>query len=558
MSEEVELKLTLAEDEQTRFLRHPLLKKAAHCQTETLDNIYYDTPDLALRQRGVALRLRRQGSLWLQTVKQAGSAAAGLASRPEWETPYTGQFDFSAMPDRELRQWLQRPALRSKLIPIFETQFERTTWRFEAKPRKSSANGAVLLTLDRGWIKSGAQQSAISEIELELCNAPVKAIFALAVPLSKKLRLTPAVHSKAARGYMLHAQTPLQPVKANELLCGCALTADLSPQAAFAHIALNCLDHLQHNQHGAVHAEDPEYIHQMRVAMRRLRSALQVFSPQLPPRMLAALEHPLKKFFWPLMHQLGQMRDLDILRSEILLPVLAAQGRKADAKKSALAEQLSDLLARLAKEQLMARQKTLTMLASPAYGHQLLRVLKVLHQPSKHKKPAHAARPAQLVRFAARRTRTMEKHVLQKLRTVLPDILPDQTALPEQPEARFNPDPDALHLVRIAIKQLRYTLDFFAPLGEPTAEAPKRPGTSTSPKQALAALQETLGQLTDLAHAGRWLNQQCAQYQKDPQAHALVATVSAIGAWHAPRYHKNMASLPKALRKLQAQLGHNR
>jgi inorganic triphosphatase YgiF len=97
MGNEVELKLALDEAHQARFLRHPLLRRATARHTETLDNIYYDTGDLSLRRHGIALRLRRQGKLWLQTVKLAGTAAAGLSSRPEWETPYRGHFDFSAI-----------------------------------------------------------------------------------------------------------------------------------------------------------------------------------------------------------------------------------------------------------------------------------------------------------------------------------------------------------------------------------------------------------------------------------------------------------------------------
>jgi inorganic triphosphatase YgiF len=51
-----------------------------------LDNIYYDTEKLGLRRRGISLRLRRKGKLWLQTVKLAGNAAAGLSAVvPEWE-----------------------------------------------------------------------------------------------------------------------------------------------------------------------------------------------------------------------------------------------------------------------------------------------------------------------------------------------------------------------------------------------------------------------------------------------------------------------------------------
>ncbi|HEY8856456.1 MAG TPA: inorganic triphosphatase, partial [Rugosibacter sp.] len=269
MPEEVELKLSLAKKEQRRFLRHPLLKKAVHRQTQILDNVYYDTPDLALRRHGIALRLRRQGRRWLQTVKLAGTAAAGLASRPEWEVPYNGRFDFSAITTKKVRAWLQRPHLLAQLTPIFETRFQRQTWRFAAAP------GAVLLTLDRGWITAGEERTAISEIELELDHAPLNALFDLALPLTESLVLTPAVRSKAERGYRLHSRTSMQPVKAAKI----SILPSVSPLAAFGTIALTCLEHLQQNHQGALHTEDPEYIHQMRVAMRRLRAALRIFSP---------------------------------------------------------------------------------------------------------------------------------------------------------------------------------------------------------------------------------------------------------------------------------------
>ena len=310
MAEEVELKLALAEDHQARFLRHPLLKQALARHVETLDNIYYDTADLSLRRRGIGLRLRRKGRLWLQTVKQAGASHAGLSSRPEWEGPYSGHFDFSEIDDPTVREWLQRPKLLTRIVPICETRFRRITWTFAAAP------GTVLLTLDRGWIIANGCREAISEVELELAGAPVHAIFALAAQLAQRVALTPSVLSKAERGYRLHLGTPRTPIKAATV----ALSAALPPFEAFRRIALSCLEHLQQNHHGALNSDDPEYIHQMRVATRRLRAALRLFAPVLPAGLADSLRLP----FAALMTCLGRARDLDVLLAEIANPVLTA------------------------------------------------------------------------------------------------------------------------------------------------------------------------------------------------------------------------------------------
>ena len=63
----------------------------------------------------------------------------------------------------------------------------------------------------------------------------------------------------------------------------------MSPQAAFRRIALSCLEHLQRNHDGALASDDPEYIHQMRVATRRLRAACALFAPLLPEPLVDAI-----------------------------------------------------------------------------------------------------------------------------------------------------------------------------------------------------------------------------------------------------------------------------
>lgn len=490
MAEEVELKLALAEGHQARFLRHPLLKQALGRHVETLDNIYYDTEDLSLRRRGVALRLRRKGRLWLQTVKLAGASAAGLSSRPEWEGPYTGHFDFSAVEQHAVREWLQRPKLLARIVPICETRFRRITWTFAAPP------GTVLLTLDRGWIIGSGRREAISEVELELAGAPVHAIFAVATQLAQRATLTPSVLSKAERGYRLYLGTPPTPFKAEAV----ALSAAMPPFEAFRRIALSCLEHLQRNHHGALTSDDPEYIHQMRVATRRLRAAQRLFAPVLPDGLADSLHLPLAA----LMTHLGRARDLDVLLTEIANPVLTALPNEP---------RLPALASDITNRRYAARAEALALLAAPDYGRTLLAALESLHGG-----PADGQTPVTLSSFACRRLRRLRK----KMR--------------RQALAANIDDPASLHALRIGVKRLRYALEFFSPLA---AEAASRRVLTQ-----LASAQDTLGQLNDLANAGAML-MECAG--DDPR---LREAVTLIGGWHGPRYASLLAGVARDLVRL--------
>lgn len=490
MAEEVELKLALAESHQTRFLRHPLLKQAVAHHAQTLDNIYYDTADLALRRRGIALRLRRAGHDWLQTVKLAGTSSAGLSSRPEWETPYAGHFDFSAVELAPVREWLQRPRLLARIVPICETRFRRITWRFAAAP------GSVLLTLDRGWIIANGRREAISELELELDGAPVQAIFGIARDLAQCASLTPLVLSKAERGYRLHLGTVPAPVKAAKP----PLNAAMGPFEAFRRIALSCLEHLQQNHHGALSSDDPEYIHQMRVAARRLRAALRLFAPVLPDGLAEPLRQPLAE----LMMRLGRARDLDVLLTEIASPVLRTLPDEP---------RLPALASDITNRRYAARGQALALLAAPDYGRLLLTALEALHPASE---PEATTIP--LRSFAHERLRRLRKK-LHRLAAA----------------ARLD-DPASLHALRIEVKRLRYALEFFSPLA--------RKGVLIAVLKRLGAVQDSLGQLNDLTNAGALL-MECAG--DDPRLREAVAL---IGGWHGPRYGRLQEDIAPELDRL--------
>ena len=500
MAQEIELKLALPEEAQRSFLRHPLLKQAAGRRTHRLVNLYYDTPKLALRKQGIGLRLRAQGRQWLQTVKCAGQSAGGLSARPEWETPYAGHFDFSAIDDPAVRGWLERPKLKSAIAPIFETNFQRTTWHFDPAP-----GTRIAIMLDRGWIAAAGHREAISEIELELLEGDAAQLFALAGTLAERLPVAPASSSKADRGYRLFRQMPLAPVKGLPI----PLDPEDQPAHAFTQIALSCLEHLQQNHPGAIASDDPEYIHQMRVATRRLRAALRLFRPLLPADLAGALTEPLRE----LMDVLGQARDYDVLLAEIAEPVLQALPDEP---------RLAALVGIITERRFDRRHTAVAFLRSPRFGSLVLQVLATLHAHGESLKVGDG-RTAQaaptLAAFADKHLRRLRKKVVRLAAA-----------------ARID-NPPSLHALRIGIKRLRYALEFFAPLAAPQA--------MRRVLGRLAGLQETLGQINDLANAGHLL-MDCAR--DDPR---LREAVTLIGGWHGPRHQKLLAAIPAGLQQLR-------
>lgn len=207
MAEEIELKLAIEPADHRRLMLHPLLRTARLRTDQMLDNRYFDTPDLALRKHGVAVRLRQQGRQRLQTIKLAPKVVPGdgLSMRPEWETPYRKQFDFTVVGVPEVRDWLLRPEICQRIGPLFQTRFRRITWHLPL-----TDGGEVLVALDRGFVTIGDQpdapRTAISEVELELAGSrDARALHRIADQLRTRVTLVPSDISKARRGYDLLA-----------------------------------------------------------------------------------------------------------------------------------------------------------------------------------------------------------------------------------------------------------------------------------------------------------------------------------------------------------------
>jgi len=493
MPHQITLKLAVAEDRHPALQRHPLLAGATLREQQNLVSLYYDTGRLALRRAGILLRLRRNGASWVQTVKRQDDSDGGLTVRPEWQAPYLSHFDFSHVDEAELRDWLQQEKISSRIASIFETSFRRRSWLIEP-----ALGIRILAKLDRGWIAADGRREVISELELQLLSGSVEDIYAAAQELARSQSLPPLLLSKAERGYRLFRNSAPRPARAREIDL-----ADLdTPLAAFRRIALDCLTHLQANHPGAIASDDPEYVHQMRVATRRLRAALRLFRPALPADLEGMLVEPLRG----LMSSLGQARDLDVLVAEIVAPVSRAIPDDP---------RLANLAGAITNRQYAARSAIRQLLRQPAYGKLLLTAGQLLHRAPFIDVPQPKSDADTLIPFADRRLRRLLRRIQELAATARVD------------------HPPTLHELRIAIKRLRYAIEFFG------AIVPGKSGVAVVKR--LAGLQEELGQLNDLASAGNLL-MICAG--RSPQ---LREAVTLIGGWHGQRHAALLAAIPDQL-----------
>lgn len=164
-----------------------------------LVSTYFDTPDKALMQFGVGLRLRQVDSQWLQTVKCRGEAKDGLHQRKEWEHNLTGPaFDEALLAETDLGPLIDNKAVWQTIGPVFTTDFERVVM-----PLLLEDGTEVEMAYDRGLVKAGDKQQNIHEIELELKQGDIKKCQQLAATLKRSLALEYSDTSKAEQGYEL-------------------------------------------------------------------------------------------------------------------------------------------------------------------------------------------------------------------------------------------------------------------------------------------------------------------------------------------------------------------
>ncbi|MBR0568537.1 CYTH and CHAD domain-containing protein [Azoarcus sp. L1K30] len=481
MSQEIELKLSFPRRALAALKRHPLIAGAAReGNAATLDNTYFDTPELALKARKVAVRTRRMGRTWLQTVKCAAVSTGGLSRRPEWEQTYTDHFDFSAVDIPEVAKLLNRH--HDRLTPVFTTRFRRETRR--CSPREGVS---ILLMIDTGSIEAGQRSAPICELELELEQGKPQDLLALACELAATLPLVPGDASKAQRGYQLFLDTPVRPVKAEPV----TLKPDNTVIEAFRLHANSCLRQWQGNVEAATAGHDgPEFIHQLRVALRRLRSLIKLFAPALPSAFVVEWNERLRDNA----NRFGETRDLDVLQAELLAPVVA------DGLADGPGSGLSELLGIVEHAREAARKTALHNLSHSDQGRLMLAFNAALYAlPT-----SDLIAAVDLKTFARLQLNRLRKRARRRFET-------SNTLIPTQ-----------LHALRIAMKQLRYGIEFFGALFSTRGVQRYVQGVTDA--------QATLGFLQDVDVA------RCRLEAWAGKRGELQAAASFIIGWHGPRY----------------------
>jgi len=311
---ELELKLELTREEFERVRAHPALGNLAVGEPvrRKLRSIYFDTPDYRLRALGIAFRLRSEGERWLQTVEASpadargaskGPAAQGSVERPEPNVELIG--------NRRMRRRIEKAVARSVLEPVFETVVERTTRQLHA------AEGDLELALDDGVVRAGSLELSLWEAELELKSGSPECLLQTAAQLFASAPVRLANGSRADRGYGLalgrkaNGQAPPQRAELPHLKPNhtCSQAIALLVQSATAQIAAN--------RTAVLETEDPDAAHQLRIGLRRLRSALLAFRPLSD----TAAARELERHARVLARSVGELRDADVLIEEIYAPV---------------------------------------------------------------------------------------------------------------------------------------------------------------------------------------------------------------------------------------------
>jgi triphosphatase len=457
---EIELKFLLDEPPANIWARAKKLGLAsATPRPRTLRSIYMDTPELSLRKAGIALRLRRDGRRWIQTVKTSRSLSGGLSQSGEIETEAPGgKLRLDAIADEAVRQEVLRQVGGAPLNPVCETVIRRASG--ELSP---AGDTLAELAVDVGTILANGKSAELREVEIELLGGSPRGLFDIAQALFPEGGLKFSRLSKSARGYLLAESGRIEPPPTPRNAREVPLQASLTAEEGARNILRECADQIAANIEVMREIDAPEGPHQLRVGLRRLRSMFAIYAPVARSAELKRLDGEAR---W-LGQEVGLLRDLDVARDDIV----TAEARRHESETSL------PLLAKRIDGRAAARREALrTLLAGPRVQSLVLDLTRFVETrgwlvPEELEQTARLAVPVTAMAGEAldRRWRKVGKRA-RKI---------DELNIEQR------------HELRKELKKLRYAIEFFGSLYEAKRVEPMI--------KRLKRLQEVFGALNDVA-----------------------------------------------------------
>lgn len=472
---EIELKLMLP-DEQAEFTIIATMRAHNYRVTDqTLIHnfdLYMDTFDWLLMKRKLVLRYRLANAKALYTIKSLGTVGDGIATRMEKEIPLKKPLvDPSRVACPPIREVVAPIIFPRKLLEQVQVRTERRQYR------ALSPNGAEFelafdtSTFQRRGPHARRSVPKLHEMEAELIKGPETELRSLATLLRDTHQYQPSPSSKFEQALSrLKVVVPSKSPPAR-LRVGIDDRLDLVVQKILTYQFHRFREQLP----GLKHDLDSEFVHQARVATRRMRMALRLFHDAVPDISRQYLENELK---W-LGAALGEVRDIDVFllnldRFQQQLEYFPLKKKKAFANW-------------VRKQRRVPLKNLLKTLGSSRYRRFRGRTVRFCHK-----------------RLSTRPRAALASKTIREMAPLLIFNLLDAVLVQGQ-SVLAHPKLKEFHKLRIRMKQLRYACEFVAPAYN----------TSLTPFiNRTVELQDCLGEIQDTVFTKNFIDSLSVNWKK--------------------------------------------
>lgn len=462
---------------------------------------YFDTDDWRIFRAGFALRVRSEDGKSEATLKSLHAGHDAKSDRRELsESIDSSASDWNGQSNGPVGSRVQAVSGAHTLQPLFEVRTSRQRYAVHAADSEQPLGE---IALDDTVISrpNGQPQTSMQRVEVEAKTDAHEPLQTLVDTLRNRCSLQAASESKYSQGLksvgLVPAPPDFQPTAVDPSM--------RVEEVALANLRRYLCAWHQHEPAARI-GDDPEALHDLRVAGRRLDSILRQFAPFLPSAVVR-FRPMLKK----VMRALGHARDLDVALLE--LDDFGRSLSEADRAK------LLPLRGHLDAERVSARDKMLVILDSGAVQKAFEKLTRALAQ-SAPTTAALASPPGALAELIRVRYRKVRKGA---------DRLNSKASMEDY------------HEVRGRVKKLRYALEPVAVIFGNSAVAMVK---------ALRRWQEKLGAQQDAYVAGQRLRALAAEPRKrlPPQTLFLMGQFAAHYARQASKARKRH---PRAYRKVR-------